>query len=442
MAIAVTGVDTSHKTSIVGVAALGALALGSSAASMLLASSKKPSLGAEPRVYGTFGTNSSSGILSPKKSYYYSEFEKKRDDGTFVIDLVPEMRVFLYGGEVTKDVISASISYQTNGPSTCTIQLSNPRGKYEITRQDMMGNWREDKDINPAYTYDWLKRPNIPNPSLLNVAKAAGGNMYKQTMDVVNSFLPGMKPPPTNIPRMVFETKFASGFTKNIGDIVFDYRDPIYIFMKGRFSTFWYFAFSGMISGYDSSDTYGQAQVITITGTDMLGMLQKKKVTKRGSLLAAGNLDTSVVNESKSQSTELTGDPLGAGYVNSIVKMILYGSDYARLVDNCFPLAILARNNGNITTDNFNSQYKDYLDKLSDFDFNNKPGYMFTYDDSGIQDTGLSLKGVTDFFTNPSGSSKVPGYTYPSDNFSIVLLIIQMKVNSLLGYLFTSNIMR
>jgi hypothetical protein len=89
--------------------------------------------------------------------YNTSEFERTREDGTTILDLVPDCRVFIFGYEVTQDIQSVSVQNTTEG-NTCSITLSNPRGKYEISKQDLMQKWREDKDILPSYGYNFFRR--------------------------------------------------------------------------------------------------------------------------------------------------------------------------------------------------------------------------------------------------------------------------------------------
>ena len=101
-----------------------------------------------PKVFGSFDSK-----------YDVSEFERYRADaGYYSIDLMPECRVFLFGTEVTQDVMSVSTTNMINDIGKCTISLANPRGKYIIQKNDLCKNWREDKDILSAYNYDFFKK--------------------------------------------------------------------------------------------------------------------------------------------------------------------------------------------------------------------------------------------------------------------------------------------
>lgn len=292
-------------------------------------------------VFGTF----------PDGSVYYdpTEFERKRSDGTTIIDLVPDCRVFVYGVELSKDVVNVSIQNSLGG-NTCTIKLSSPNGKYEISKRDLIGKWREDKDILSSYGYDWLKRVQPDKPDILGLF------MSSNTKSVIDSLTdPESKewwdrtlgsagwPSIFNATRMMFEIKHFSGITKRNGDIVFDYRDPVMVFMKGRFSPFWYFAFTGVVVSWDDTDTYDQEQSITLRCEDPLHFLKRTRFTKQGSLLNFGNLETMTRNVSKSQKTNIWQTIFGsmldgqATTLDRAIKFILYGVDKGGNVTNCHP---------------------------------------------------------------------------------------------------------
>ena len=108
-----------------------------------------------PRVFGSFGLD-----------YPVSGIELDRNDGVTLINSNPDVRVFVCGGELTKDVISVNVGKKLNDRGTCSIQIANPRGKYNITINDLVsddknsdgGLWREDKSIQATYDYDWIKK--------------------------------------------------------------------------------------------------------------------------------------------------------------------------------------------------------------------------------------------------------------------------------------------
>ncbi len=112
---------------------------------------------------GQPGSNWNYGAVFGTWNAFYDpkEFERERADGTTMIGLVPDCRVFICGAEVTPDIRDVTVTNSFGG-NTCTLSLTNPRGRYEISRADLRKKWREDKDILAAYNYDIFKR--IDNP--------------------------------------------------------------------------------------------------------------------------------------------------------------------------------------------------------------------------------------------------------------------------------------
>jgi hypothetical protein len=294
-------------------------------------------------VFGTF----------PEGGVWYdpTEFERIRDDGTTIIDLVPDCRVFIFGGEVTKDVVSVDIQNAIGG-NTCTIKLANPRGKYEISKSDLVGKWREDKDILSTYDYEWLKRVTPDTPDLLSLfVSSQTSEKSKQILSALTSdplvsraFNKVGYPAIRNITRMVYEVKFFSGIPKRVGDIIFDYRDPVMVFMKGRFSPYWYFAFTGVIASWDEADTYDQEQSISFKCEDPLYFLKRARFTKQGCLLNAGNFESMTRNVNQSQNMNLYENLFGGTIDGESVtlakalRVLLYGTDNGLKVENCHPM--------------------------------------------------------------------------------------------------------
>ena len=282
-------------------------------------------------VFGTFPNG--------KLSYDISRFERDRADGTTIIDLVPECRVFVFGVEVTKDVQSVSIKHSLGG-NQCTIQLTNPRDRYVVTKQDLVGNWREDKDFLATYNYDYLNRIPPSRPDLLSaLSKNTRIGKYGHTLgDQMSQFASYFKPTKSPVTRMIFETKFFSGIDKRTGDFIFDYRDPVMVFMKGRFSPYWYFAFTGVIESWDESDAYGTEQAISMRCEDPLYLFKRTKFTHRASLLPAGNYETALYNMDSKNRLNIYKKRFGDTHLEEAIKILFFGSDRYALADNCHPL--------------------------------------------------------------------------------------------------------
>jgi hypothetical protein len=106
--------------------------------------------------------------------------------------------------------------------------------------------------------------------------------------------------------------------------------------MKGRFSNFWYFAFTGMISTISESMVYPQEDVITLECTDILGLLKKQNITERGSILSAGNMEMRFRNASTSRTFDILGSVLQRSGVDVVSKSVLFGPDYALVTESCY----------------------------------------------------------------------------------------------------------
>lgn len=283
-------------------------------------------------VFGTFN-----------KTYPVTAIEREREDGVTLINLSPECRVFICGAEVTKDVVSVDTNYDDAANGSCTITLSNPRGKYNVDITDLIGEknkgrWREDKDILEIYNYEWLEKQNPrirddrklvrtlkmgSTSSIISAAFDQIGRNYVDS-DIINSinFLKSRTKDKTlGVTRMLYEIKHHSNMSKKAGEIIFDFRDPIYIFFKGRFSSYWYFGFSGVLSGIDHSKTYSSSDTITIQGADPLYIYKRRKYTDKGSLMRSGSGDTFWHNYANRGDKTEKGEP---GPFNTIVKVMFF----------------------------------------------------------------------------------------------------------------------
>jgi hypothetical protein len=286
-------------------------------------------------VFGTFGVQ-----------YDTSEYERTREDGSTVMGLSPDCRVFIYGADITADVSDVSVTNSISNGNKCEITIANPRGRYEITKQDLMGKWREDKDVLSTYTYPELKRVSQKKfeSFMDNMTTAAFGKEVstgvKQGMNLLqksNSFLgnPYGLPAVRGITRQIFETKFFSGITKNSGDVVFDYRDPVVVFFKGRFAPFWYFGFTGIVAGWDDSDAYQQDQVIKIRCEDILSLWKRSRFMQQASIFPFSRREDRIRSSNKSSAFNFMEDIAGAVSFSDLVKLAAYSWDYSKFAYNC-----------------------------------------------------------------------------------------------------------
>lgn len=275
-----------------------------------------------------------------------NDIERERTDGVTLIDLNPEARVFICGAEVTKDVVNVTTNSTDDNGNTCEIVLANPKKKYNISIQDLIkdGNtsrWREDKDINGTYEHSWLKKQGRPSfgqklNSFLNDVGTISGQISTQIQDIINSF----KKSKTGVPltRLLYEIKFRSGYDKKAGELVFDFKDPVYVFFKGRFSTFWYFGFTGVVNSVSETFRYGSSQTVTLQCIDPLLLMKRKRFTRQTSFVRAGMLEQSIRYGQENQNVFKDGIEPKDG-LDGIFKKIFFEQNKNLIsnVVNCHP---------------------------------------------------------------------------------------------------------
>jgi len=363
-------------------------------------------------VFGTFNVQ-----------YKPEEFERIREDGFTVMGMVPDCRVFIYGAELTKDVLDVSVNNSLEG-NTCDITLTNPRGRYEITKQDLMGKWREDKDILAAYDYSQFNRmaPGLFDNFMDKITETAfgkkGATAIKQGMNIArsaNSLMGsgGGIPKVRGVTRQIFETKHYSGITKHNGDVVFDYKDPVYVFFKGRFSPLWYFGFTGIITGWDDSDAYEQTYSIKLKCEDITTLWKRSKLTEQGAMFAFSRGEDRFKGTNTGQSTNPT--QLAATFnFSDLIKVAVYSYNYGLKAYNCHESNPGKYTNPDVgaaavagasviggTSLKSGGSFKSKLKKLQDEAFIDAR-YMFTRSVGGW---GISLNGKSSFSGSNKGAS-------------------------------------
>lgn len=308
--------------------------LGSTSTSAKYGSFHYPIAEKNGAVFGTWNA-----LYDPK------EFERDRSDGTTMIGLVPDCRVFICGAEVTPDVKDVNVTNSFTG-NTCNISLTNPRGRYEISRSDLRKKWREDKDILAAYNYDIFKRVNDPfkfDKFMDNLSEQALGKKTVQNIKkglsiakTLDNFLFKKRVPEIRgVTRQIFEVKHFSGINKRIGDIVFDYRDPVYVFFKGRFSPYWYFGFSGIVTGWDDTDTYESSQEINIKCEDVSSLWKRTKLTTKAAFYAFARGENRLETTSKSTRARMFNDLSTMTNFSDLIKVVAFSPDYGKQAYNC-----------------------------------------------------------------------------------------------------------
>jgi len=205
-------------------------------------------------------------------------------------------RVFIAGYDVTPDVSNLTISQKVDGEISCTFSLENTKNKYVITKEDLEINIPkivENKSIRESSSKNFntsASSDRVTLNSTLNlrtdqddgiissdgVGVTVGGRkvINHEINDVYNrrsyywksatDSTPTSLNPQLMLKHMLFMVKWLSNIEKGEGECVFDYKDPVVVFVQGRFSTMWYFGFSGGLRDYTIGFDYGGSQNINV----------------------------------------------------------------------------------------------------------------------------------------------------------------------------------
>jgi len=238
----------------------------------------------------------------------------------------PAFRVFIYGQEVSGDVIDVRVN-QSGGsmdraPSTCSITLHNPLDKYIIDHTDMVAlsdsreqlvNYLKDNVTLFAGLQQYFRDEAGEDVDVLEAFFGAFANeqVGQSFVDVVSAFNDELRAAsgwfqenweegsvPDSIKKTVVEkkaTQYAPESQKVIdalgedwdafpifledyiytypfteGDCIFHPNDPIRIAFRDPFvPTIWYWMFSGFVDGFTEDVGVNQESTVTIVGTDV-----------------------------------------------------------------------------------------------------------------------------------------------------------------------------
>jgi len=242
----------------------------------------------------------------------------------------PAFRVFIYGMEVSGDVIDARVNQsggsQDRSPSTCSITLANYNDKYIVNHTDMLilGTSRQNLDRRfdeniQAYR-DWVEMITEIDPggsdfdsfmSRLSQLDAEGAGAFQDLGDLISvysnlkssggffeGYYNGDLQVPDGIkytvlqnkaPQVLYDSEGAINDlmkdeilwpyikSKQIylypfqeGDCIFHPNDPIRIVFRDPFSpNVWYWMFTGFVDSFTENRGVNRESTVTITGTDV-----------------------------------------------------------------------------------------------------------------------------------------------------------------------------
>ena len=184
-----------------------------------------------------------------------------------VVNIFPEVRVFICGVEITKvlDVNCKIVSHEQKvSPSTCRIRLMNNDLRYRVSYENLSGVWQE---------YDDEKR-------------------------------------------FIFNLKQMSYRPVYEGQTCFSINDPVVVFMKDRFLPFWRFAFSGFINNIDDSEA-PENQGITLMCEDVTKFVRMKQYNINPGVIEPGMI-RSMATSKEQKSSALKSMCSGKNCLDSI----------------------------------------------------------------------------------------------------------------------------
>lgn len=107
--------------------------------------------------------------------------------------------------------------------------------------------------------------------------------------------------------------------------------------MKGRFSPFWYFTFTGIVISYSDEDAYGESNLLTLNCEDTAALWKRTKFSTKGAFYAMSNMEGRILNANTSTKARPYGDPSANLTFTNMLKVVAFTYDYGLKTKNCFP---------------------------------------------------------------------------------------------------------
>jgi len=257
----------------------------------------------------------------------------------------PCYRVFIYGKEVTADVLEVRIN-QSGGslermPGSCSFTLVNPWDKYVITHDDM-------RAIGKARGYI-TEEASMPTQEELDAVSATDSPGYSSPAYSAEVMWSSVYVP-VSLKRDVLESKMGwkvevsknqdSAVVKYDREVIFDYpmqegdcifhpNDPVRIVFRDPYDPrIWYWMFSGFMDSFTENKGANKDSLVTITCTDVSKMLRYANIN-----IDTGILDPEVATEvQKAANSSVTGLNLFQEFfanlnIFEILEILFFGSE-------------------------------------------------------------------------------------------------------------------
>lgn len=237
----------------------------------------------------------------------------------------PAYKVFIFGVEVTEDVLDVEVQYNVGrAPNVCSVTLANELDKYIFTTNDLknlfggiqaeaaqiaqikafdaqgldiaMGIEPDDigrvnpdqQDIDQAI----LERVNVISPEIKRV-------VIEQK---VTKRIPGVEQPNV-VGKVDGSIKPLTGdafrYPLQAEDPIFHPNDPIRIFYKDPFNPRrWYHAFAGFLSDFDDNVDENNQKILTITGEGPTKIFRYGRITTNPGVIDIGAIQIAELDAS------------------------------------------------------------------------------------------------------------------------------------------------
>jgi hypothetical protein len=222
------------------------------------------------------------------------------NDSNYVIkQAFPAYRVFIFGKEVTDDVISVDTSWHDGPtPSTCTITLVSPEDKYTITHEDIVRivTQRSGTD-GAASTVDKSLKSAVNSISTGAAALDVENTKWDKSTGVIAAKLacPMVSMPPDSINQLANgapqSEDFIDRFPFQSGKPIFHPMDPVRVAFRDPFDpATWYWMFSGFVSDFNNSFGANQDKTLMIVAESPAKLLRYARFTANSGIVDISKL--------------------------------------------------------------------------------------------------------------------------------------------------------
>jgi hypothetical protein len=212
----------------------------------------------------------------------------------------PAYRVYIYGKNVTEDVLEVSPRFQIGrSPNTCSITLANNLDKYIFTTDDLIIAFSEEtlkeaarkkqarieqskSEVDPDYVESMYDSEDIDSAIQDNVTRIENEIKREVISQKITERIKGIQQP--DISDQLGSLKPLSGdafrYPFQAEDPIFHANDPVRVWFRDPFnSNRWYHMFSGFISDFDDHVDENNQRILTIVAEGPSKILRYARIT-------------------------------------------------------------------------------------------------------------------------------------------------------------------